>query len=84
MSSLLKPKAERISKLLLFNCSSEKPRIFLQKSSPRVQRLKANFMSKAEIKLVLSFSRTSSLNPFVLRDLKLIEGESSSVPRPTA
>ena len=56
----------------------------LMKSSPRVQRLAANLMSKAEASPASSAAILSSVKPFALSVSWLTPGAPFSVARPTA
>ena len=84
ISSWVKPKNSNILKLKSFNCSEEIPNVFLQNSSPRVNWLNTNLMSKADSKEDSINLISLSVKPFEINALWLIAWHSFRLPAPTA
>ena len=66
ISSFEKPSASSMLKLKSFSWSSLNPKVSLQNSSPRLNRLKANLMSNAFSSEPASWVKTASVKPFSL------------------
>ena len=63
ISSLLKPSASSMLKLKSLSCSSVKPSLSLQKSSPSVKWLKANLISNAFSNATANLANSLSPKP---------------------
>ena len=84
ISSELKPRNSSILNEKSFICSLFIPKIFLQKSSPNVNWLKTNFISKAASKESSTKLISFSVKPFDMRALWLIDWQFLRLPAPKA
>ena len=84
MSFFEKPRWASRSNAGSVSFSAGIPSVPVRNSSPSVQRLKTNLMSKAVLSAPSSLRRTSSVKPLALSVEWLMAGAWASVPWPTA
>ena len=80
MSFFVNPRCSSRSKAGLASVSAGIFSVWVRNSSPSVQRLKTNLMSKAALRAPSSLRRTASVNPLAFSVEWLMAGACASVP----